>query len=87
MKVLLLGGLARMQMETEKPFVSSAIYTAVACMFLVVFKAPPLVIVSRTLIVLAASSLYFCVLNLLDEGSGAWWATLITGFLAFPHLG
>ena len=78
-KFILLAGLIRLLIATEKPFLCSGIYAGIALIFGLAFGASILAALISATIGFALASLYFWLLNRLDDGSLVWWLVAVVG--------
>ncbi len=80
-QILLLVGLVKLLIETEKPFVCSGIYAGAHLLFGMLLSAETSAVIVGTLISFGLASLYFWLLQRSEAGSGMWWAWLVGGLL------
>ena len=78
-KILLLVGLIRLLLVTDKPFLCSGIYAAVVLVFGLAFGGNFVAVLVSVVIVFVLASIYFFLLDRLDSGTVIWWIVAILG--------
>jgi hypothetical protein len=78
-KILLLTGLIRLLIETEKPFLCSGLYAGGAFVIGLIFGVPLVPLVIGTALAFGLASLYFWLLNRFLGSGAVWWLILILG--------
>jgi hypothetical protein len=79
-RVLILVGLIRLLIETNKPFLCSGIYGAVAALGALMSGGGLTGLAVAGALGFVMSSVYFWLLNYLD-GSFLWWVVMVLGLL------
>jgi len=74
-------GLVRLLAITNKPFLCSGIYTALASIFIALSDRPVHHSFIIIVVVFALSSIYFWLLDWLESRGIVWWIVFILGFL------
>ena len=80
-KIILLTALIRLLTATNKPFLCSGIYAAVALLFGLVFGGSVTGALVSAMIGFLLASLYFWALDRIDSGSLVWWLVALGGIL------
>jgi uncharacterized membrane protein YedE/YeeE len=80
-KFMLLAVLVRLLLETDKPFLCSAIYAGLAFLLNLVFGNPLSAVLLHAAISFMLASIYFWALNRLDSSEALWWLVAVGGIL------
>jgi len=80
-KFMLLAVLVRLLLETDKPFLCSAIYAGLAFLLNLVFGNPFLTVLIHAAISFLLASIYFWALNRLDGSEALWWLVAVGGIV------
>ena len=78
-KLILLAALVRLLIATDKPFLCSGIYAAAGFLLGLAFGGKVLAVLISACIGFALASVYFWLLDRLDQGSAVWWLVAILG--------
>jgi hypothetical protein len=78
-KFILLAVLVRLLLATDKPFLCSGIYAAVAFLLGLVFGNPFLTVLIHATVSFLLASIYFWLLDKLDGSEVLWWLVAIGG--------
>jgi hypothetical protein len=78
-KCILLAALVRLLIATEKPFLCSGLYAVVPLLLGLAMQRPWERLLTSAGVVFILASIYFWLLNRLDEGSAVWWVIAIAG--------
>jgi hypothetical protein len=78
LKIIVLVGLIRLLVATEKPILCSGIYTGIAFFFGLIMGNPFWSVLFSSAIGFALASLYFWLLDQIQDGA-LWWIVLIGG--------
>lgn len=79
LRIVFLGALVKILLETEKPFLCSGIYAFIGFLFRLIVGIPLLNTLISTAISFALASLYFWLLNRFSESGWLFWLILIFG--------
>jgi len=80
-RIIVLVGLIRLLLVTNKPFLCSGIYAGVIFFFGLITEVPFIPLIVVTAIGFALSSLYFWLLERFEGAGVLWWVILIGGLL------
>ena len=80
-KFVLLAGLVRLLLATDKPFLCSGIYAAVAFFFGLILGHSFLTVLLSASISFVLASIYFWLLDRLDGSEALWWLVAVVGIL------
>jgi len=79
--ILLLVGLIKLLIESEKPFLCSGLYVAAHFVFGMIRELPFSELLLGSGILFALASLYFWLLYRIEMGTARWWVVIVAGLV------